>query len=112
MANEIEDAIYTFVAQKGEATMADIQEFITSSGVNIYDANISIKRLLNTGRIYYIRAGTIVANLKKGTSPTQAQPGIKTNAWENKGLSRESWAEGGLSGSGGIGGSGWKRITL
>jgi hypothetical protein len=112
MANEIENAIYTFVAQKGEATMADIQEFVTANGINISDANMAIKRLLGTGRIYYIRAGTMVANPKKGTAPTQVQPGIKTNAWENKGLSRESWAEGGLGSGGSLGGSGWKRITL
>jgi hypothetical protein len=88
----MEDALYNFTAQKGQVTMADFQTLATESNLNLYDVNIAIKRLLSTGRIYYVRSGVMIANPKKGGAPTAVQPGIKTNQWEK--VSHESWAGG------------------
>lgn len=87
----LEDALYSFVAQKGETTMSDIQQLVATNQLNVYDVNIALKRLLNTGRLYYIRSGVMVANPKKAGAVAQVQPGIKTGAWEQQ--KQSGWAQ-------------------
>jgi hypothetical protein len=98
MAQAIEDMIYTFIAQKGPTQLAEIQAWSQTGNLNIYDVNVALKRLLSTGRVYYIRRGLIVANPKKAGSLTTIQPGMTTGRWGNVGapqsqpVSSSSWA--------------------
>lgn len=88
---ELEDAMYMFVAQNGQTMVSQIQEWAMQNNLNIYDVNVALKRLLSTGRLYYLRTGIIVANPKKAGSVSQVQPGVRTGSWEQQ--KQSDWAQ-------------------
>ena len=91
MADPLEDAIFAFVASKqGNGTsVEELTAWATSANLSLYDVNIAFKRLLKTGRIYYLRKNLIVANLKKAGPVTTVQQGVPNGSWS--GVANQPW---------------------
>jgi len=70
----IEDNIFQYVLTSGGTDIPQIVQWGLSVGLNEFDMQNAIKAMLADGRIYYVRKGLIIANVKKAGNLPVAQP--------------------------------------
>jgi len=72
---QYDDAIFGFLLSTGGASPQQIQAWTEQSNMDPLTVRESFAGMLKTGRIYYLRKGFIVANIKKAGNvrPVQQQ---------------------------------------